>query len=59
MKNKEFKSINFARSGVGNLVGKIILPKKWLDDMELNTEQPFVELFYDENKKEIIIKKHK
>ena len=59
MKNKKFKSINFTKSGIGNLVGKIILPKKWLDDMELDINNPFVELSYDENKKQIIIEKKK
>ncbi|MCI6152229.1 hypothetical protein [Fusobacterium perfoetens] len=59
MENKKFKSINFTKSGAGNLVGKIILPKKWLDDMEINIDNPFIELSYNENQKQIIIEKKK
>ena len=59
MKVKEHKSINFNKTGAGNTVGKIVLPKKWLNDMGLNENDSWVELFYNETEKRIVIEKKK
>lgn len=50
-------SISFSRSGAGNFSPKITLPKKWIDEMKITQEDRKVEVFFNENTKEITIKK--
>ncbi len=57
MKSKEFKTVNFNKTGVGNSVGRVILRKEWLNDMNITSDEPWIELSYDENEKKIVIEK--
>ncbi|MEE0138834.1 AbrB/MazE/SpoVT family DNA-binding domain-containing protein [Fusobacterium ulcerans] len=50
-------NISFSKSGAGNLTPRISLPKKWIDKMGISQEQRAVEVCFDENTNEIIIKK--
>ena len=49
----------FSRDGRGATNTKITLPVKWVRDMGVNPEQREVVLQYDEENKQIIIKKTK
>lgn len=59
MQLKVVKAINFNGNGRGYLLGRIILKKAWLDDMNITPEEPLLELTYDETLKRIIIEKKK
>ncbi|MBR8701661.1 hypothetical protein IX317_001665 [Fusobacterium sp. DD29] len=50
-------TISFSKSGAGNFSPRITLPKKWIDKMEISQEQRQVEVIFNEDTKEIIIKK--
>lgn len=50
-------NISFSKSGAGNFSPKITLPKKWTDKMGISQEKRQVEVFFNENTNEIIIKK--
>lgn len=50
-------NISFSKSGAGNLSPKITLPKKWTDKMGISQENRQVEVFFNEDTNEIIIKK--
>jgi len=49
--------ISFSKSGAGNLTPRISLPKKWIDKMEITKESRDVEVSFNEETGEIIIKK--
>lgn len=57
MKLKDIKAVNFNKSGSGGICGRIILKKDWLNDMEINEDEPWIELNYDKELKRIIIEK--
>lgn len=57
MKLKDIKAVNFNKSGSGSISGRIILKKDWLNDMEINEDEPWIELNYDKELKRIIIEK--
>lgn len=57
MKLKDIKAVNFNKSGSGSVSGRIILKKDWLNDMEINEDEPWIELNYDKELKRIIIEK--
>lgn len=57
MEKKEL-NISFYKAGSG-VSSRINLPKKWINDMELNENEKTVEVVYDEEKKSITIIKKK
>lgn len=59
MQLKVVKAINFNSNGRGYFLGRIILKKAWLDDMNVTPEEPLLELTYDETLKRIIVEKKK
>lgn len=50
-------NIIFSKSGSGSPTAKLSIPMWWLHRMEINKENRNVNVFYDDEKKEIIIKK--
>lgn len=54
---KRILKILFSKSGNGYPSPKINLPIKWIKDMGVSEESRDVNVIYDEEKKEIIIKK--
>lgn len=56
MKKREL-NIAFYKSGSGSISTRITLPKKWIDEMGINPEERKVEVEYNEDTKEITIKK--
>lgn len=51
--------IIFANDGKGRVSPKLSIPKNWLDNMRIDSENREVEVHFDEQKKEIIVKKKK
>ncbi|CAL7903408.1 AbrB/MazE/SpoVT family DNA-binding domain-containing protein [Fusobacterium necrophorum subsp. funduliforme] len=49
--------IIFANDGKGRVSPKLSIPKNWLDNMRIDSENREVEVHFDEQKKEITIKK--
>ncbi len=58
MEERELRVI-FSKDGRGATNTKITLPVKWVRDMGVNPEKREVALQYDEENKQIIIKKQK
>lgn len=56
MEERKLK-ILFGKSGNGYLNPRISLPISWIRDMGISTDDKEVNVSYDENSKEIIIKK--
>lgn len=54
---KRILKISFNKSGTGGLTPKIALPKKWTDKMEITLEDREIEVYFDEDARQIIIKK--
>lgn len=54
---KRILKILFSKSGNGYPSPKINLPTKWIKDMGVSEENRDVSITYDEEKKEIIIRK--
>lgn len=57
MEKKEL-NISFYKAGNG-ISSRINLPKKWINDMEINEKEKTVEVVYNEEKKSITIIKKK
>ena len=57
--DKRILKISFAKTGTGNVNTKLSVPKKILEDMQVTQEEREVELEYNKEKKEIIIRKAK
>ena len=57
--DKRILKISFGKTGTGNVNTKLSVPKKILEDMEVTQEEREVELEYNKEKKEIIIRKAK
>lgn len=49
--------ISFNKSGTGGLTPKVSLPKKWTDKMDITLEEREIQVRFNEDTKEIIIKK--
>ena len=57
--DKRILKISFVKTGTGNVNTKLSVPKKILEDMQVTQEEREVELEYNKEKKEIIIRKAK
>nr|DAN83776.1 MAG TPA: Toxin SymE, type I toxin-antitoxin system [Caudoviricetes sp.]DAU87074.1 MAG TPA: Toxin SymE, type I toxin-antitoxin system [Caudoviricetes sp.] len=57
--DKRILKISFGKTGTGNVNTKLSVPKKILEDMQVTQEEREVELEYNKEKKEIIIRKAK
>ena len=57
--DKRILKISFNKGGSGSISPKICLPKSRLDIMGLNKDNREVELEFDSNKMELIIRKKK
>ena len=57
--DKRILKISFGKTGTGNVNTKLSVPKKILEDMQVTQEEREVELEYNKEKKEIIIRKTK
>lgn len=57
--DKRILKISFGKTGTGNVNTKLSVPKKILEDMHVTQEEREVELEYNQDKKEIIIRKAK
>nr|DAT17957.1 MAG TPA: Toxin SymE, type I toxin-antitoxin system [Caudoviricetes sp.] len=57
--DKRILKISFGKTGTGNVNTKLSVPKKILEDMQVTQEEREVELEYNQDKKEIIIRKAK
>lgn len=55
--DKRTLKITFNKAGSGSITKRLTLPSKIIADMGITTEEPYVELIYDEEKKEAIIRK--
>ena len=58
MKKEVYKTLTFAKGG-GKITGvsaKIIIPKEWINDMEI-TPETIVKMSYSEEEKKILIEK--
>lgn len=49
--------ISFNKTGAGNFTPKLALPASFVKNMGITKEDREIKLIYDENKKEIILKK--
>ena len=56
MEKKDLK-ISFNKNGNGSLTPKIALPKKWTDKMNITLEERDIEVYFNEETKEITIRK--
>lgn len=54
---KRILKINFNKSGRGTKTPKLALPMTFIKNMGISEDNREIELIYDEEKKEIIIKK--
>ncbi len=54
----ERKKVSYNKSGAGYPSIKTIIPKKWADDMGLSEIDNEIDMSYNKEKKEIIIKKY-
>ncbi len=50
-------NIAFYKSGSGCISTRITLPKKWIEKMEISLEEREVEVVFNEDTKEITIRK--
>lgn len=56
MEKRDLK-ISFNKNGTGSFTPKISLPKKWIDKMNLTQEEREIEVCFNEEAKEITIRK--
>lgn len=56
MEERELK-ITFGKAGNGGRVTRLTIPVKWIDGMEITPEEREVKVSYNEETKEIIIRK--
>ena len=59
MKDKIIKKVNFNKGGAGGYTPKITLNSKWVEDMSITREDNEIEVSYNKETKEIVIKKAK
>lgn len=59
MKDKIMKKVNFNKGGAGGYTPRITLNSKWVNDMGITKENSEIEVSYNKDKKEIIIRKAK
>lgn len=57
--NKRILRISFNKSGSGSITKRLTLPSSIMKDMGITEDEREVEMIYDENEKEITIKKFK
>ena len=57
MEEKIMKKVNFNKGGTGGYAARIILNNEWINDMGITKENNEIELTYEQETKEIIIKK--
>lgn len=57
--DKRILKISFNKAGSGSITKRLTLPSRIIADMGITENDREIELLYDENKKEIIIKKLK
>ena len=57
--NKRILRISFNKSGSGSITKRLTLPSSIMKDMGITEDEREVEMIYDENGKEITIKKFK
>lgn len=57
--SKRTLKVSYGKSGAGYLNTKLSIPKTILEDMGVSQEEREVELEYNQDKKEIIIRKAK
>ena len=57
--NRRILRISFNQSGSGSITKRLTLPSSIMKDMGITEDEREVEMIYDENKKEIKIKKFK
>lgn len=57
--NKRILKISFNKSGSGSITKRLTLPSSIIKDMGITEDEREVEMIYDENEKEITIKKLK
>ena len=57
--DKRILKISFGKTGTGNVNTKLSVPKKILEDTQVTQEEREVELEYNKETKEIVIKKAK
>lgn len=56
---KRTLNISFSKSGSGSIATRLSVPKSWLDKIEVSPEDRKIDLIFDEEKKEMILRKHK
>lgn len=57
--NERILKISFNKAGSGSITKRLTLPSRIIADMGITENDREIELLYDENKKEITIKKLK
>lgn len=56
MKKEVVKTLTFAKGGKLGVSAKVIIPKEWINDMEV-TPDTLVKMSYDEKGKKILLEK--
>ena len=59
MEEKIIKKVNFNKGGAGGYTPRMTLNSKWVNDMGITKENNEIEVSYNKEKKEIIIRKAK
>lgn len=54
---KRILKIQFSKGGSGSISPRISIPKSWIDKLDISEQEREVKVLFDEEKKEIIIKK--
>jgi len=57
--DKRILKLSFNKSGSGSITKRLTIPSKIISDMGITEKERNVELIYNEEKKEIIIRKSK
>ena len=57
--DKRILKVSFNKAGSGSITKRLAIPSKIISDMGITEDDREVELLYNENKKEITIKKLK
>lgn len=50
-------NMTFGKSGAGNITPRLTLPKKWIDKMKITPDDKGVDVYFNEETSEIIIRK--
>lgn len=51
-------NVSFSKSGSGSITTRLNIPKTWLEKINVIATEREVDLIFDEEKQEIILKKH-